>query len=321
MANDGLMAPSAFRSAGPDQRGTGVNPWQHRGPAEVPADPAPAAAPPAADAPGLLEQVAGGGTLGADDLGRFEVLLNRAIGAASTQQAAGAPALTGLGWQRPAATAPPDPAELARQMRQAEERLASGGRRDAPSAEDVDRLVEGFNALARSDPRTWQPAPEKGTLAARVRDLEQSAQGELDPAAAHALDGEIGELFGELNAEVHAADAAADVFEGHGPQPLQVDEALFERARTDPRNLSAAEAGSFEAMLNARVAELGRNPQLSRPALPEPAPTKPAGQAGADPLANVDPAVLLKAIERLNVTPEQLAGLVAGGDSEEGAAS
>jgi hypothetical protein len=173
-------------------------------------------------------------------------------------------------------------------------------------------------ALIRQDPRARQPAPEKGSLAARVRELEQRAQGELDPAAAHALDGEIGEAFEDLNDEVRELAAGRDQFETYGPRPVEVDEQLLERARSNSRNLTAEEAGQFEAQLNAAIGALAADPSAARPALPAPAaPTKPAakpaGQSG-DPLAGVDPAVLLAALDKLGVDQQTLAGLVAGDD-------
>ncbi len=320
MANNGLMTGTAFQA--PPDRPHGVGAWQHRRPVEAAAKKAPAATPAAPAAQDLLERVAETRHLADDQLGAFEAALNLQIGSVGARQAAG----VAEGWQRPAATPPGDLSDLAQRMGAAREKLASGGRRsgvvgvagqDAPTPADLAGMEAQLAALIRQDPRERQPAPENGSLAERVRGLEERSEraqgGEVTPEESFKLDGEIGEIFGELDAEVQAASAAADVFELSGPRPVEVDEALFARAAANPRGLSQAEAGQFEAMLNAQVDVLGRNPELTRPALPEPAPAKPAAQSG-DALAAVDPMVLLAALEKLGVDQEILAGLVAGED-------
>jgi hypothetical protein len=322
----GRIGRSAFQAGGDPRRGSGgINPWQHRPPVEVPAPAATPAAAMTASADRLTQVHDGGRLANRQEEAEFEEQLNRAITAAGTDKVAGVSVLGGPGRQPPETTALPDPGELARRMRQAEEQLARGG----PNDQDVDALVEGYDALARSDPSTWLAAskPEPGTLAARIADLEQRAQGELDPAAAFALDNEISEALGELNAEVRKRTEKADPFGIHGEPADPGAEELLERARKDPLSVKAgsgslnsepSEQDRFERALNERIHTLGRRPELGRPALPEPPAkaAKPTGQAGGDSLANASPEAILAALDKLGVTAEQLAGLVAGTDSE-----
>jgi hypothetical protein len=337
MANDGLMTASAFGQTGPERRGDGLGQWQHRAPAAPPppasAETKPAATPAAAMAAvaDRLAQVAEGGPARLANLqeqAEFEAQLNAAVAAAGTDRVAGAPVLGGAGWQRPTVVEAPGLGDLAAKMGAALAQLAPGGRRrgvvgaagpDAPNPADLELMEAQLNALVHQPAAERRPVPEKGSLAARVRELEGTVVAAASPEELHQADQQIAETFEELNSEVHAAQAAADVFGTYGEPRPELDEQLAERARSNPRGLSAAEAGAFEAGLNAQIAALARNPELTRPGLPEPAPAKPAAeqpaaQPAADPLADVDPAVLLRAIEKLGVSEEQLAGLLAGDD-------
>jgi hypothetical protein len=334
MDDSGRITSSIFSQAEQaDRRGAGFGQW-YVGP--PPADSTPAATPAAAmtAVQDRLTQVADRGPLALanrQEEAEFEAQLNAAVATAGTAQVAGAPVL-GPSWQRPSTTPPADPVDLARRMRAAEELLARGGRRsalagaadqDAPSGTDVFALVEEYNALARSDVQPERPAPEPGSLPARVADLSQRAQADaISPEESFRLGLALDEVSEAINAEVREHAAGRDQFGTYGPRPDPGGEELLERARTDWRSIKAgggafasepSEQDRFEAALNAQIAELGRNPELTRPALPEPA-AEPAGKPAADPLANADPAVLLAALEKLGVDQQTLAGLVAGAD-------